>query len=106
VIDLTPRAEEQFRKMLDEHPGFKYVRLGVLGGGCSGFEWQLALIDEYKPDWASYEFKTVTIYVDPISLMYADGTTIDYTENFMESGFVFKNAAIKTTCGCGKSFSV
>lgn len=76
------------------------------GGGCSGLEYSIGLISEYEPDWNSYEFGAVNIFIDQISEMYLDGTTVDYVESLEQSGFKFTNPQMKTGCGCGKSFSV
>lgn len=106
MIDLSPKALAKFTEILAADQDKKYVRFGVIGGGCSGLQYQLALTDHYEPEWSSYEFNNIHMVVDPISLIYVDGTIIDYFESLTESGFTFSNPNVKTGCGCGKSFSV
>lgn len=106
MIDLTTKAQLQLIEFLKQDPAFKYVRIGVRGGGCSGFEYVLALTEKCEPEWVSIEFNNVTIVIDPMSMMYLDGVTLDYVESLTESGFKFSNPNVKTGCGCGKSFSV
>ena len=84
------------------------LRIGVQGGGCSGFQY---LMEEPGPEDQSplpadkvLKFDSVTIYVDPVSWMYLNGTELDYYSTLEQSGFIFNNPNVKTTCGCGKSF--
>jgi len=105
-INLTPKAEEQLRKFLGNYLGYHAVRLGVRGGGCTGLEYSIGLITQPEPDWELYKFLGVDVYIDPMSMMYLDGTTVDYVESLQESGFKFNNPQVKSTCGCGQSFSV
>lgn len=110
MIDLTLKAQEVLLKALSGNPDFKYVRLGVRGGGCSGFEYSIGLLDVYEESWHEYEFDSaggsLRVFVDPISMMYLDGVSVDYIESLDQSGFKFHNPNMKTGCGCGKSFSV
>ena len=108
MIDLTLKAQDQLRKVLAANPNYKFVRIGVRGGGCSGLEYSIGLLDEYDPDWAEYLYtgeSLLQVYVDPISEMYLDGTTVDFVESLTESGFRFTNPNVRSQCGCGKSFS-
>lgn len=100
-------AEDKFREFLSKQLNPSYVRFGVSGGGCSGFEWKLAIVEHFDPEWNRYDFNDVTIFVDMMSEMYLDGTEIDYVENPLgQSGFTFHSDAVKSTCGCGQSFTV
>ena len=105
MIQLTNPAVIKFKEFLEQNPT-KYIRFGVLGGGCSGFSYQLALTDHIEDEWIKVENDGVTIFVDPISYMYLENTTINYTDSIEGVGFSFANPAVKTTCGCGQSFSV
>ncbi len=106
MIELTTKAQEKLDEFLKQDSSFKYVRLGVRGGGCSGFEYVFALTAECENDWNKFEFGSVIIVIDPMSFMYLDGTHIDYEESLVESGFKFTNPSVRSQCGCGKSFSV
>jgi iron-sulfur cluster assembly accessory protein len=103
-MKLTERASTYLR----EH-GITLLRIGVQGGGCSGFQY---LIEEPGPEDQSplpadkvFTFDGVTVYVDPMSYMYLSECEVDYVSSLEMSGFVFNNAAAKSTCGCGKSFN-
>ncbi len=81
------------------------LRVAVKGGGCSGFQYQLAL-DEQKDDDQVFEDRGVRLIVDPASLKYVDGSVVDYTESLMGAGFEVKNPNVVAACGCGSSFRV
>src|SRR5271170_588863 len=81
------------------------LRVGVKGGGCSGFSYLLDLTEEPKADAdEEMESQGVKIVVDNRSLLYLDGTEIDFKDEVMGRGFVFKNPNATSTCGCGSSF--
>lgn|SRR5208337_1837306 len=106
MIQLSIAAQDKLASVLQDKQQFAFVRLGVNGGGCSGFEYSIGLVDEYEPDWELFEFGPVKVVVDPMSMMYLDGVEVDYIDTIPESGFKFTNPNVKTACGCGKSFSV
>jgi len=81
------------------------LRLGVLGGGCSGLSYQFKFDTKPRPTDKIFEFDGVRIVVDPKSLLYLHGMTLDYKESLMQSGFVFENPNAQKSCGCGTSFS-
>jgi iron-sulfur cluster insertion protein len=81
------------------------LRLRVVGGGCSGFSYDL-YFDEQTPMDREYHIEDVRVVVDEMSLMYLVGTTIDYVESLAGAGFKFENPNVKATCGCGSSFAV
>jgi iron-sulfur cluster assembly accessory protein len=83
-----------------------YLRVGVKGGGCSGFSYSLDLtekVGEFDEQWEQHGIRLVC---DSKSLLYLDGTTVDFKDELMGRGFVFKNPNATTTCGCGSSFAV
>ena len=82
----------------------KALRLGVVGGGCSGFSYTMGF-DDPKGDDAVFTFEDVTVVIDPASREYLDGTIIDYVTGLHGSGFKFENPKATRTCGCGSSFS-
>jgi iron-sulfur cluster assembly protein len=106
MIDVTDAARDKLLSVLAAQEGYKYVRIGVRGGGCSGLEYSIGLVDQYEPDWTMIEFNNLMVVVDPVSMMYLDGVTVDYFESLTESGFKFNNPNVRSQCGCGKSFSV
>jgi iron-sulfur cluster assembly protein len=81
------------------------VRLGVLGGGCSGLSYQFKFDTKQRPTDKVFDYDGVKIFVDPKSLLYLNGMVLDYKESLMQSGFVFDNPNAKKACGCGTSFS-
>jgi iron-sulfur cluster assembly protein len=81
------------------------LRVGVKGGGCSGFSYLLDLTETQKDSDEIFEQHGIKIIVDPKSLLYLGGTTIDFKDEIMGRGFVFQNPNATSTCGCGSSFS-
>ena len=105
-VNLTPRAIEKVKLMLAKEgatPDFG-LRVGVTGGGCSGFQYSLSF-DGCKEDDVVKEFDGLKVYIDTISLPYIAGTTLDYVEGLHNAGFRFDNPRASRTCGCGSSFS-
>lgn len=103
MIDLTEKAADRLSYLLS-HRGDVGLRVGVRGGGCSGFSYFLEF-DEKSSEDKVLEVKGVNIYVDRKSFLYLAGTTIDYSDDLNQSGFSFSNPNAKRTCGCGESFS-
>ena len=105
-VKLTPKAIEMVRKMhAKEGLGAEQgMRIGVVGGGCSGFQYSLNF-DTQKEDDRVTNFDGVIVLVDEISLPYIAGTTLDYVEGLHGAGFRFDNPRASRTCGCGSSFS-
>lgn len=105
MITLTPRAVKQVKELINEqnNPNL-YLRIGVQGGGCSGLEYFLALDDIREPEDQEYEFEGLKVLVDSASLPYLKGSTLDYSYDLMNSGFVFQNPNAVRSCGCGRSF--
>jgi iron-sulfur cluster assembly accessory protein len=105
-VQLTPKAIEMVRKMhAKEGLGAEQgMRIGVVGGGCSGFQYSLKFDTKQEGDRVT-DFDGVLVYVDEISLPYIAGTTLDYVEGLHGAGFRFDNPRASRTCGCGSSFS-
>ena len=112
MIQLTIEAQEKLLQVLSANPDLSAVRVGVEGGGCSGFQYHISLGPctqwpaDYETAWHLYEFNGLKVYVDPMSDMYLDGVNVDYVESLEASGFKFTNPNVRSQCGCGKSFSV
>jgi iron-sulfur cluster assembly protein len=106
MITVTPKAVQKIKEaFVREGVSGGGLRLGVLGGGCSGLSYQFKYDAKERPTDKIYEFDGVRIFVDPKSMLYLDGMTLDYKESLMYSGFAFDNPHAKKSCGCGTSFS-
>jgi len=105
VVHATPQAVEKIRQAFAKQGVDGVLRLGVLGGGCSGLSYQFKFDTKARPTDKIFEFDGVRIVVDPKSLLYLHGMTLDYKESLMQSGFVFENPNAQKGCGCGTSFS-
>jgi iron-sulfur cluster assembly protein len=106
-LELTPRAVEKVKEILArQEPQPKGLRVSVVGGGCSGFSYQMNFENESNGIDKVLDFDGLQVFVDQASLMYLNGTKIDYVETLEGAGFKFDNPNVKTTCGCGSSFSV
>jgi iron-sulfur cluster assembly protein len=106
MIDVTPYAVEILTGYLNAKAEAIGVRLSVKGGGCSGYEYDIDFVTHSTPLDKSFQFGGVKLYIDQASLLYLDGTTIDFQQTLMGGGFVFNNPLAVRGCGCGKSFSV
>jgi iron-sulfur cluster assembly accessory protein len=107
MVILTDIAAEKVREFMNGQRAEREVglRVGVRGGGCSGFQYALAL-DEKRDDDHVFDSSGIRVLVDPASLRYVDGSTVDFTETFMGSGFEVSNPNVVASCGCGSSFRV
>ncbi len=108
TIHLTERAAQKIRVLLEKEgvsPEIGGLRVGVQGGGCSGLSYAMRLDTRARDrDKVIEEFGS-RIFVDPKSLLYLAGTTLDYEETLMRQGFVFQNPNAARSCGCGSSFT-
>jgi iron-sulfur cluster assembly protein len=104
MIDVTPQAVARIRTLIQKNGEAGGMRLGVVGGGCSGLSYKFKLEPQPKPTDAVFEYDGVKVFVDPKSHKFLEGLTLDYTESLMESAFVFVNPNAKRHCSCGKSF--
>ena len=104
-IHVTPKAIAKIREAFAKHGVSGGLRLGVLGGGCSGLSYQFKFDTKPRPKDLVYEFDDVKIFVDPKSILYLDGMTLDWKDSLIQSGFAFDNPHAKKSCGCGTSFS-
>jgi len=106
MISLTTKAAEKVREIREsEKLGEQGLRLRVIGGGCSGFSYDLYFEDETTELDQEFESEGIKLFVDMMSFQYLENTTIDYVEGLHGAGFKFSNATAKSTCGCGSSFS-
>lgn len=105
-VNLTPKALAAVRKMIAKEGlgADQGLRISVVGGGCSGFQYSLGF-DGRKDGDTQTVLDGVNVFVDEISLPYIAGTTLDYVEGLHNAGFRFDNPRASRTCGCGSSFS-
>ena len=107
-IIITPRAAQEVRKIKSDNsiPETHALRLGVKGGGCSGMSYVLAFDEKPREGDKVFEIEGLTVYIDPKSLFYLSGTTLEFNDGLNGRGFVFNNPQATKTCGCGHSFGV
>ncbi|MEN8175386.1 MAG: iron-sulfur cluster assembly protein IscA [Pseudomonadota bacterium] len=106
AITLTEQAADRVTRFLDNRGGGVGVRVGVRTSGCSGLAYVIEFVDELGDDDAVFEDRGVKVVVDRKSLVYLDGTELDYTKEGLNEGFKFNNPNVKNECGCGESFTV
>jgi iron-sulfur cluster assembly accessory protein len=106
MVQLTETAITKVREILDtQEPKPAGLRIAVVGGGCSGFSYSMAFENSPGMLDKTYTFDGLKVYVDQASLLYLDGAQVDFVETLEGSGFKFNNPNVKSTCGCGSSFS-
>ena len=107
MVQLTETAVGKVREILDgQEPKPSGLRISVVGGGCSGFSYSMAFENSPNMLDKTYEFSGLKVFIDQASMLYLDGAEVDYVESLEGSGFKFSNPQVKSTCGCGSSFSV
>jgi iron-sulfur cluster assembly accessory protein len=107
MIALTERAVSKVKEIIEEQmPAPAGLRIAVVGGGCSGFSY--SMLFENSPGMLdkTYNAGGVKVFVDQASLLYLDGIEVDFVDTPEGAGFKFNNPQVKSTCGCGSSFSV
>lgn len=106
-LTLTAPAIAKVREiMATQDPLPAGLRIGVVGGGCSGFQYSMAFENQSGMMDKVFAFDDLKVFVDATSLMYLNGCVVDYVETLEAAGFKFENPQVKSTCGCGSSFSV
>lgn len=108
MIQLTERATKEIRRIIQEQNMAENtaLRVGVKGGGCSGFSYTLGFDDQISEVDQVSEVEGVRVVCDPKSFLYLNGTQIDFEDNLMGRGFKFGNPNAAKSCGCGESFAV
>lgn len=108
MIGLTDRARTEVRRIITDQklPDATALRVGIKGGGCSGFSYTLGFDDQVGETDQVFEFDGLRVVCDPKSFLYLSGTELDFEESLMGRGFKFGNPNASKTCGCGESFSV
>jgi iron-sulfur cluster insertion protein len=106
-VNLTPAAIAKVKEiMATQEPLPAGLRIGVVGGGCSGFQYSMSFENAAGMMDKVVRFDDLKVFVDATSAMYLNGCTVDYVETLEAAGFKFDNPQVKSTCGCGSSFSV
>jgi iron-sulfur cluster assembly accessory protein len=106
-LALSDSAIEKVREiMATQDPLPAGLRIGVVGGGCSGFQYSMSFENQPGMMDKIFNFGALKVFVDATSLMYLNGCVVDYVETLEAAGFKFENPNTKSTCGCGSSFSV
>jgi iron-sulfur cluster assembly accessory protein len=106
-INLTPKAISKVKEIMGQQsPVPAGLRVGVQGGGCSGFSYAMSFENAPGMMDKTFDFDGLKVFVDATSLMYLNGCNIDYIESLEGAGFKFDNPNVKSTCGCGSSFQV
>jgi iron-sulfur cluster assembly protein len=109
AVILTEGAAREIKSIIEQQEldaETVCLRVGVKGGGCSGFSYVLDLTEKRKDSDEIFEQHGIRVICDPKSLLYLGGTTVDFKDEIMGRGFVFNNPNANTSCGCGSSFSV
>lgn len=106
IVEVTAAAQDRVKALLDRDGklGTHGLRLKVIGGGCSGLQYQLGFDDQVGDADNEFRAGDVRIIVDDKSAVYLAGTVLDYVDTLQESGFKINNPNARTTCGCGQSF--
>lgn len=106
AVTLTTNAATRVQKFLASRGKGIGLRLGVKTSGCSGMAYTLEFVDEAAPEDLIFDSNGVKVVIDPTSLVYLDGTEVDYAKEGLNEGFKFSNPNAQASCGCGESFSV
>lgn len=106
AITLTPAAADRIRSFIDKRGKGVGLRLGVRTSGCSGMAYVLEFADQIEESDMVFEGHGVKVIVDPKSLVYIDGTELDFAREGLNEGFRFNNPNVKDECGCGESFNI
>ena len=105
MLTLTAAAVDKVKEIMAERGEAGGLRIAVIGGGCSGFQYQMSLDAEANADDKVFEQEGLKMLVDARSLLYLEGTKVDYVNGLNGAGFKFDNPNAQSTCGCGESFN-
>lgn len=106
AIGMTEAAAKHVQRSLEGRGKGEGIRLGVRTTGCSGLAYVLEFVDELAAEDLVFESHGVKVIIDPKSLVYLDGTELDFTREGLNEGFKFNNPNVRGECGCGESFNV
>ena len=106
AITLTTAAADRVRAFIDKRGNGVGLRLAVKTTGCSGMAYVMEFADQVEDDDVVFEDQGIKVLINPKSLVYLDGTELDYAKEGLNEGFKFNNPNVKDMCGCGESFNV
>ena len=106
ALSMTEAAAKHVQRSLEGRGKGEGIRLGVRTTGCSGLAYVLEFVDELAAEDLVFESHGVKVIIDPKSLVYLDGTELDFTREGLNEGFKFNNPNVRGECGCGESFNV
>ena len=107
MLNLTNTAASKVKEIMGmQTPAPTALRVAVVGGGCSGFQYSMNFENGAGAMDKVFEYEGLKLFVDATSLMYLSGVNVDYVETLEGAGFKFDNPSVKSTCGCGSSFNV
>jgi len=106
LVTLTPEAAGKVKEFQAESDSSSVLRVSVIPGGCSGFEYGLDMDTEIRDDDFTFESEGIEIVIDPFSAQYLTGLRVGYHSSFQGTGFTFENPNATGSCGCGTSFAV
>ena len=108
MLSLSEKAVSKVKEIMSQQePKPGALRISVVGGGCSGFQYSMAFENDQMPLDKVYKFDGgLKVFVDQASMLYLNEVNVDYVESMEGAGFKFENPEVKSTCGCGSSFSV
>src|ERR1700742_2164848 len=106
MVQLTEKAVGKVKEIMSsQNPMPAGLRISGVGGGCSGFSYSMAFENQPNMLDKTYDYEGLKVFIDQASLLYLEGAKVDYVETLEGSGFKFENPQVKSTCGCGSSFS-
>ena len=106
AVTLSERAATHIMNFLAKRGSGIGLKLGVRTSGCSGMAYKLEFVDVEDPEDTKFDCHGVTVYIDPNSLSYLEGTELAFVREGMNEGFQFNHTNLKSQCGCGDSFNV
>lgn len=106
AVTITEAAAKHVAGQLASRGSGLGIRLGVTTSGCSGLAYVLEFVDEKQPEDEVFEEHGVSVFIDPKSLVYLDGTELDFVREGLNEGLQFRNPNVAAECGCGESFTV
>lgn len=106
AITMSDAAVQHVARYLEKRGHGFGIRLGVRTSGCSGMAYVLEFVDDKQPEDEVFESQGVRVVIDPKSLLYLDGTELDFVKEGLNEGFKFNNPNVSSECGCGESFNV
>jgi iron-sulfur cluster insertion protein len=107
MLTITESAKTRIKSILNEKDNAElHLRTYVQGGGCNGLQYGFTLDENQNEDDHVIDLDTFSVLIDPMSMLYMEGSEIDYKDDLMSSQFIIKNPNAKSSCGCGSSFGV